>query len=987
MRYTAGRVLRSLALLPFLFVSHATLAQEDAEIEEVVVTGSYLKKTTADSPSPLSVVTRANIEEIGAVDIKDIVNNLTYQSGGINNSSGFYGGDSSNGNVSINLRNLGNGSTLVLINGRRNVTTNFDNVGNGYVDLSGLVPTIAIERVEVVKDGSSALYGSDAVAGVVNFITRENFEGFDMQFEYGVDDETGEQKDSQMSMIFGVAGDRGGATVSASYLDRKGLQIGDRFETFGRSGLSTFGQPGRYVALGPVTATPSFFNPAGSAAFGEGADPDCNLAAADDGPKGVLGNVNGLCIYDFSSFFNLVSPQEQIKMHASANFQLSDNVEIWGEASFSDNEIRRGNSLFPDVSFAIIPANNPGLELDAARRGIAPLPYLALQRLLGGHDDTPSSDRPVDTESIFDRQFFRLATGATADLTFNDRAWTLDVSGVFSERNATSVTPSDTITSNTDAAYIGFGGENCNRDAAGEFAGSGNEGAGNCFFYNPFATSRYDPVTGARWNTADTTPWAADPTITVQQAALRYQNSDELLQWIAGEIQSNVESDQVVFDAVLAGDLWETDNGNIGLAVGAQYRREEIRFNNDKNLNDNNYKFVFGAQDWEGQLTTRAVFVELFIPLAPWAELTLAGRYEDFDEIGVDTTDPKATLMLRPTDDLTIRASIGTSFRVGSLLQLFGQQTTLLNSTDPFSGTGGLAFRPTLTSGNAELQPEEATAWNIGLSWAPSEGALEGLTVDFDFWNYEYDDIITREAHQALINEDNALRCPNGVNFDAMAGPLCGVQPDGTIISIGAGLPDKVVRDPSGNLLRTQASYLNAQELEAAGIDLTAGYTWDMENLGNFRTQLNLSWMMDYDLVDPNGNSIDGIGSRNAGNTVGHPLPEYKANLLLGWSRDRHSVIVNVNYVDEYEDDLPQSALRGAFIGFAPTIDSMTTVDIQYNFQLPAFSFQSEGSTVTLGMKNALNEEPPLLNNDGAFDPFTHDPRGRIFYARYNLRI
>ncbi len=978
--YWSG-LFRLLVLLPFALITHNAVAEEDEAIEEVVVTGSYLKKTTADSPSPLSVVTRADIDDIGAVDIKDIVSNLTFNSGNISNSTPFYGGDNSQGNVSINLRNLGNGSTLVLFNGRRNVATDFDNVGNGYVDLSGMIPTIAIERVEIVKDGSSALYGSDAIAGVVNFITRDNFEGFDIQLEYATDDETKVQDDSQVAMIFGISGDRGNAMVSASYLDRKGLQIGDRFDTFGLSGLSSFGQPGRYVPLGAITADAgSFFVPGGATAFGEGADPDCDLAAAADGEKGVVGNVNGQCIYDFSSFFHLVSPQEQTKVFGSANYQISDTVEIWGEASYSDNEIKRGNSLFPDVSFAIIPADNPGLQLDAARRGVEPVPYLALQRLLGGHDETPFADRPVDTESTFDRQFYRVAAGVTADLQFGDNSWTLDVSFARSERNSNSVTPSDTITSNTDAAYVGLGGIDCNPLTG--TPGSGNMGTGNCFYYNPFQTSRFDPVTGARWDTSDTSPWAADPTMTVAEAALLYQNSAELYQWIAGEIQTDTESTQHVLDVVLAGDVFETDNGAVGLAVGAQRRRDEIRVNNDKNLNANNYKFVYGAQDWEGTLTTTAVFVEVFVPMTPWAELSIAGRYEDFEEIDADTIDPKVTLLLTPTEDLTLRASAGTSFRVGSLLQLYGQQTTLLNSTDPFSGTGGLAFRPSLTFGNDQLQPEEATVVNYGLSWTPSDGALEGLSVDVDYWSYEYDDIITREAHQDLINQDNASRCPNGV----IAG-VCGVQSDGTILSIGPGLPDKVIRDASGNLLRTSASYLNAQSLDASGIDLVTSYTWDWEDIGTFRAGLNVSYMLEYDLVDPRGQTIDGIGSRNAGNTVGHPLPEYKANLLLNWSKDRHSVNLQINHVDEYDDDLPQSALRGSFIGFAPTIDSHTTADAQYSVQLPAFSFQSEGSTLTLGVKNLTNEEPPLLNNDGAYDPFTHDPRGRIWYMRYLMSI
>ncbi|MDC0996195.1 TonB-dependent receptor plug domain-containing protein, partial [Pseudomonadales bacterium] len=151
---------------------------------------------------------------IGATDIKDVVSNMTFNSGSIGGSANaFSGGDSSTGNANVNLRNLGNGATLVLINGKRTVATNFDNVGSGYVDLQGLVPNIALERVEVVKDGASALYGADAVAGVVNFITRDSFEGVEIQYDYGVDDETGEQSDSLISIIMGASSDNGHITV------------------------------------------------------------------------------------------------------------------------------------------------------------------------------------------------------------------------------------------------------------------------------------------------------------------------------------------------------------------------------------------------------------------------------------------------------------------------------------------------------------------------------------------------------------------------------------------------------------------------------------------------------------------------------------------------------------------------------------------------------------------------------------------------------
>ncbi len=981
------------------FAVHA--AEGDESIEEIVVTGSYIKRSAEDSPSPLAIVGRADIEQLGAVDAKDIINSLTFNSGNISTTNAFSGGDSSTGQASVNLRNLGNGSTLLLINGKRTVATDFDNTGNGFVDVQGIIPNIAIERVEVVKDGASALYGSDAIAGVVNFITRDTFEGLEIDYNFASDDETGLQDDQTISLIAGIGNERGNIVISGSFLNRGGLQIGDRFDRFGESGLSTFGQPGRYVALGPITPAPNSLNPAGSATFGEGADPDCDLVAADDGPQGVLGNVTGLCIYDFSSFFNLVGEEEQTKLHLSGKYDITDTVQFYGEAAFSDNEFSRGNSLFPDVTFATIPADHPGLQLDAARRGVEPVPYLALQRLLGGTPDSSFEDRPLDTDTTIDREFFRLNAGVVADFTFGDRQWTLDASVTRSTRKAASNTRSDTITSEVDAAYVGLGGPDC--DTINGTPGSGNLGTGGCFFYNPFQTSVFDPITGARWNTADTSIWGGsdavdfdgdgDPTndtLTVAEAARLYQNPVELLQDLGAELQTQSENDQTVIDVVFAGDLFDLPSGSAGLAIGGQYRRDEIISDADTNLNANNLKFVFGAQDFDGTLTTTAAFAEIFLPITPWAELTIAGRYEDFDEINVDTFDPKITLLARPIDSLSLRASWGTSFRVGSLLQLIGQQTSLLNSTDAFSGTGGLAFRPSITFGNDELQPEDAKTFNVGLSYIPQDGPLAGFSANIDYYNYKYDDIITREAHQDLINADNASRCPDGVNQDAAAGPLCGAfdfDGDGLpeIVSIGPGNPDQVLRNASGNLLRTEASYVNAQSLDTSGIDLSLGYQFDTDRAGTFRVGFNGSWTIDYDLVLPDGTEINGVGSRNAANSVGRSLPEFKLNANVGWNYRQFAALFTVRYIDSYEDDVPQSALRAAFIGEHPTIDSFTTVDAQLTYQLPALSFQDEGAVITFGAKNLFNEDPPFVNVDGAFDPFTHDPRGRIWYG--GLRV
>lgn len=943
------------------------VAAED--IEEVIVTGSYIKRNTADSPSPLSVISREDLDAIGALEIKDVVSTMTYQSGNIAASNVYSGGDSGTGNSNINLRNLGMGSTLVLINGKRSAPASTDNSGNGYVDLSQLIPGIALGRVEVVKDGASALYGSDAIAGVVNFITRRNFEGVEMSVDYATDDKTGNQNDLLFSGIMGITGDRGNVVVSASYLDREPLQYFDRRDDFGASGISTLGQPGRYVALGAITPNPNPLNPSGSDSFGPGRDPDCDHAIDGTG-TGTLGGP--LCLYDFSSFFPLVAEQTQAKMFGTGEFELSDAMSVYGEFGFSFNRYYRQNSLFPDVTFAVVPVNSPGLINDANRRGIAPIPYLALQRMMGGHLGTSLTDRPVDTESRFERNSYRYQVGTNIDFDFGNGSWSGDFSLTRSVTRASARTRSDTITSKTDLAFAGLGGPGCN--AATGTAGSGNLGAGDCFFYNPFASSRFKPDGSAQ-----------DDTLLM--------NPDSLLQWMAGEIISISESKQTVFDAVITGDLIQMPSGSLQMAIGAQRREDESFLDGDKTSNDNDFKFILGFKDYSGKLTSNALFTELAIPVTDNLDLQLALRYEEFEEIGESTTDPKITALWRPTDSLSLRASAGSSFRVGSILQLFGSSTSLLNSSDPFSGTGGLAFRPTITDGNPELVPEEAFVWNVGLSWAPLEGPLIGLSVDFDYYNVSYDDLLTREGHQDLINKDNASRCPNGVNQDPAAGPLCGAfdtNGDGLaeVYSIGPGLPDKVIRREDGNFIRTEASYLNAQELESSGIDLTLGYQISTKKAGDWRFQWSTSYTLDYDLTDPDGSKIDGVGSRNANNSIGHTLPEFRSNLSIFWHYDRHSTVIMARHTDGYEDDLPQSGLRGQFIGLHPNIDSYTTVDVAYTYTLPQLGFQADGSAITLGVKNIANEEPPKMNTDGGYDAFSGaSPIGRIFYARYKMAL
>jgi outer membrane receptor protein involved in Fe transport len=1012
-RARLSKAIAAACAVPLTLSTISAPAFAEEEIEEVVVTGSYIRRNTADSPSPLTVIDRAQIEQTGAIEIADIVNRMTFNSGSTNNTNAFSGGDNSTGQTNINLRNLGLGSTLVLINGRRYVPTSSDSGGNQFVNTSTLVPSIALERVEVVKDGASALYGSDAVAGVVNFITRDGFEGMELSFDYRTDQETREQDDYTFAGIWGISNDRGHMTASFEFLERKPLQIDDRYDRYGNgSGVSTLGNPGTFVpfaADGVDAATAGAIVPAyitggvvgGSPGLG---DLDCGIA---DGlhrqsfPTPLSGSPlasNGLesfgCLYDFSPFFNLVGQETRAIAHLSGEYDLSPSTQVYGEFSFADQEFSRENSLFPLVRFPTIPIDNPGLQNDLARRSAlaaAADPALGTvldpaNGLVGGAtffgrvlgftpSDTGGPLRPVDTDTREFSNTYRGVLGLRGELPFGED-WEYDASFTRSERN-NDARNTDTIQNHLNLALNGLGGPLC--DPASGTAGSGNAGTGQCFYYNPFFSAFFAPD-GSR---------QTDPNLITPP---------DVIQWMVGEIKSTTDSEQMVFDFVANGDLFEMPSGLMaGMAFGVQWRRDEIRFDADSISNNGGYSFIFGAQDFEGKENVYAAFLELALPVTETFDLQLAARYEEFDELGDNTFDPKLTALWRATDDLTLRASTGTSFRVGSLIQRFGSTTQLINIADPFSGAG-LAFRPEISQGRPDLDPETAFVWNVGLSWAPSDGALEGLSVDLDYYDYDYEDLITRPGGADLVAADIASRCPQGLNDDPTDSiPDCGIQDDGSIISIGPGV-DGVIRDDNLNFLRTEPNFTNAQELQASGLDFTVRYEWPTDDFGFWTAQVTGSWANEYEVTDSNGVTTDGVGKRNANTVIGRTLPEFKVNYSLGWQLGRHSAFAMVRYIDEYEDDQPLTAggqcvgscLRATLIGqplLQRDVDDFTTLDLQYSYELPSWGWQAEGSRITIGGNNVTNEDPPMINFDGAYDPFVHDPRGAVWYARYTMNL
>ena len=993
--YKTARWILAAGVLATALLPRAALGAEDPAIEEMVITGSYLKRSVEDSPSPLSVVTSADIEDLGAADVAEIIQAMPWSSGSQVRATTF-GGEGADGRNSFNLRNLGHGTTLILVNGKRHVSSWYNPRGEASVNVNALVPTIAIERMEVIKDGASALYGSDAVAGVANFITKKNFEGFDIEYQYTNDQETGEGAAREGQVILGLQGERGGIVVSGSFLTRDEITIGDRYDRFGGSSASFTGQPGRQNAaagqaivwaangVNPGQAVVGGLprNPQGTS-FGA-ADLDCtNAAAADTGPGGTLGLLpgNALCPYDFASFFALQADESLRKFHVTGDYKLMEGLTAYVEFAANDAEFDRKNSLNPNSPTLTIPATSFGNIEDSARRGIVPIGRLNQTRLLGGTVESAFADRPLDTLTDIHRADNTMMLGFKYETELGGKAWTFDASYTATDHNSATTQVQDTISSHMELAINGLGGPRCDhiRGTPGEgnlnyAASGGNFAAGRCYYINTFGNARFNRAGGA-------------------QTDLTLRNAPELYSWLLGRVTLDEQFRQRVIDVVASGEAFSLPAGPIGLAIGFQRRRDTGDVVFDATTNTNDLDFAFGAQDWRNSLAVTAGFVEIAVPIIEGLDVNVAARYEDFKELDDHTFDPKITILWRPIDSLTLRASAGSSFRVPSLLQLGGSLTTVANEQD-FDGS--IAFRPAITTGNAGLKPESADNYNLGVSWIPQEGFLQGLQVDVDYYKYKYTDIITREAQSTLLARDNAaLRA------------FIAANPGSTLVSAiaaGAGNRRQVVRSPTqGGLLRILPDFINANSADISGIDLNTQYAF--EAAGEWRVGVQLAYVLTYDVEVPNptgSTKFDAVGFYNDRNPVARPLPEYKLNATLSYASGPHRAFLIVKYIPEVDygfdvanPAVPEGATPRAFASavtlahgagtakdfLTRKIDSNTTADLQYTYTAGEYGFLSN-STFTVGVQNLTNEEPPWVPVNTGFDATLHDPRGRVWFAK-----
>ncbi len=883
MKHTTHALRASMALTTALVTGGLAGTAYGQDTDEVITVGTLIKRQVqADRSSPVVSFDAAEIDSVGAKSIADLTQTLTINTGAENNPDAFTQSGTT-GTSNINLRGLGVQSTLVLLNGRRQVLSGaVTNAGFNFVDTASLVPLIAVENLEILKDGASAIYGSDAVAGVANFTTYDNFDGLRLSAQYQTIAGEGSSDEILLQALAGKNFERGNILAAVSYTDRTPLTTAERRLSRPQDDTSALGNPGTFFPVaGPASGTP-LIDPGceanGGTRQGIGALPDFVPGAALGLPLDV-----GACGFDFGEFFNLIAEEERFTGYLQADFDVTENIRWRGEFSYADNEAVRGNSpTFPFLQTAVVPATNPNFFPQLSALGTPAVAFFG--RAIGNGGEVS----PNLTES----ETWRFSTQLEGDFGDSGADWRLSYTQA--ENNHVIFTE-DTLVNEFRCAL------------AGSCASIG----GPSGFFNPFSTS---------FTTAP--------------------NSPDILDFIIGTQVRDLTSELQVFDAVVTTPI---GNSDAAIAVGFQYRSEDYSGEFDANSQADNFGFLIGEQDFDGDQDVIALFAEVALPLSDQFELQGALRYEDYGSGVGDTLDPKIAFLYRPADYVSLRGSYSTSFRAPSVSQQFSQQTILSQVNDPLGGTAFAAartFGPSSAGGQASgaqaLSPEQSEAFNIGLTFRP----VDGLNIDLDVYNFDFTNVITAENPQAVVNAD-----PND--------------------------PARIIRSAGGAITQINTNFVNAGSVQTSGIDFGLNYTWDSD-FGTFAPFIQGTYVFEYDLDDPQAGEISGAGSRNF-NNFGTSVPELRFNTGFNWSKDAHRLDVFGRFIDSYEDDQNDNI----------NIDSHFTVDARYALNIGDYFSNSlvKDTVLTLGVINAFDQDPPQVFTNGGFDSKVHDPRGRLIYV------
>ena len=908
-------------------------------LDRLEVTGSRIRQVDVATAQPVLSISRQDIEAQGFASVGDILQNISAAGSPSFSRSSPLTANQEAGGQYIDLRNLGAQRTLVLVNGKRLAIS-----PDGFQDVS-TIPTVMVERIEVLKDGASSIYGSDAMAGVINIITRKNFTGAEANAyvgQYGQGDGTKKSYD----MMLGFAGERGSVTIAAESHEEEAVWAKDRFfsaETYPvygpGLGLTSVGQWGNWRPVGSTGAWQAP-NRGGTAL---GADQFHPQTSADTS--------------NAADQMMLLTPLERRSLYVNANYDITDNVRFTTDIGYTRRESNRQIAGYPTQSTAVG----------------APMAANSYFNPTGGTSAVNWRRRgwevPRTTDTTVSQWRFTAALEGSFDI--GERYFDWDAGYMFSE--------TDTSIINNGNFYIpgiraAVGPSFLNAQGVVQCGTAANPIAlTSCTPWNPFAGFG----TGAVANSLD------DPNV--------------IKQLFKEEHAVGLSKTHNYF-ANLSGSLFTLPAGDLGFALGYEYRKEQGGFTPDAIAQSGDSTNLASGPTY-GTYTVDEFYLELNVPILadlPWAkELTFnaATRYSDFNTFG-DTVNNKFGLKWRPMDDLLVRATYAEGFRAPTIGDLYGgsSQTFTTGFRDPCDSVYGTArgsarclqdvpanfrqlqqgFVPTTSvaaqtpvpfnsGSNVFLQPETSESNTIGFVYSPS--FVPGLTTSLDWWKVRIDNTIVADSPNQILSD-----C-----YVSLIESRCGL----------------FSRDPAQGNIVADLTYggRNAGYTETEGFDFEVGYNFETA-IGQFSAKLATTYVSKYESKatdDP-----DVIPSQSNGFNAAF---RNRTNANLAWSKGDWSANWGLRYYSGTKEEcyfderctLPNFAApytQGTIVPMNE-LGSSTFHDVQVSWAAPW------NARISIGANNVFNHVGPLMFEQPSanFSYYGGFDIGRFMYMKYSQKF
>jgi outer membrane receptor protein involved in Fe transport len=916
-------------------------------LETIVVTGSNIRRVDIETASPVVTIDRAQIQASGKVNLGDLVQQLPSMAGAAMNPQVNNGGT---GAAGVSLRGLGSNRTLLLINGHR--------IPFQLQDLN-LLPVSAVERIEVLNDGASAVYGSDAIAGVVNIITRSNYQGAEFGADYGISDkDDGERR--AIHMLFGQSSDKGNILFGVQYDKQEPVSAANRKV----SAVAQYIYNTKVNSAAGSSRTPGgrFFLPAGSPIATQLGCTSVTLSGNKLPSQTTAPTAADFrCYNSDTDGFNFQAvgnydmiPNERTGAFALGNYKLTDNIEAYAELLYHKMVAHQQLAPYPfDLSSnnVIVPADqyyNPfGVEFGT---GQSRTRTIALRL-------TSLGNRGLKIANTTELANVGLK-GA-----FGETSWNWDTHFSYGKLTV----------ENQNLNYLNFS------QLVPELTCTTAPGAGNCTPLDIFNQS--DPATLALLKAAEISPYA--------------NNLYQMKEW----------------DASANGSLFTLPAGDVALAVGGSYRKEYVGGDVDP-LIQNSYSIVNGVGAFicpgpnsicsaasKGGFNIKEAYGELLIPILkdqPFAHslnIDIGDRYSKYSNFG-STNNWKVAIEYRPIEDLLLRGTVSKVFRAPTPTNLFqGPIGDAPTATDPCAGTNN---NPNRACGGFPNVPPQAlsqlTGYVMGSNFANSKGLGSTHLTPENGKSFDYGFVYDPEWLPGLsVNADYYRILLNNL---IVSGPGIAQTILTDCYNTQTDICNNIFRSPDGAIKFVIENPFNAGNLVDQGLDVGTHYRLPTTEWGNFRLGLDASYIEKYNVTEPGfTQGLAGHFDKTFGN-----FARLRALGTIDWNMGPWTANWTARYIGRITLGyaLPSLGPSGVESSTNPYFPNPVGPVLHYGATTyhnasVGYNIEPINTFVSLGIDNIFDKQPPLLYQNNVLnantDVSTYDLMGRYYHASVTVKF